>query len=117
KMASMHARAWGAEENRGKRGTGMNRENITVRVRPLLAGVAFSLLLASGSMAPAFAETPADTLVQAWAIDDTITLDPAESFELSPAEFLGNGYDMLVRLDVADTTKVKGGIAESWEVS
>jgi peptide/nickel transport system substrate-binding protein len=59
----------------------------------------------------------ADTLVQAWAIDDTITLDPAESFELSPAEFLGNGYDMLVRLDVADTTKVKGGIAESWEVS
>ncbi len=95
----------------------MNRENITVRVRPLLAGAAFSLLLVSGGMAPAFAETPADTLVQAWAIDDTITLDPAESFELSPAEFLGNGYDMLVRLDVADTTKVKGGIAESWEVS
>jgi peptide/nickel transport system substrate-binding protein len=95
----------------------MNREKINLRVRPLLAGAAFSLLLASGGMAPAFAETPADTLVQAWAIDDTITLDPAESFELSPAEFLGNGYDMLVRLDVADTTKVKGGVAESWTVS
>jgi len=95
----------------------MNREKIDTRIRPLLAGAAFSLLLVSGAAVPAFAETPADTLVQAWAIDDTITLDPAESFELSPAEFLGNGYDMLVRLDVDDTTRVKGGIAESWEVS
>ncbi len=86
-------------------------------MRPLLAGAAFSLLLVSGGMAPAFAETPADTLVQAWAIDDTITLDPAESFELSPAEFIGNAYDMLVRLDINDTTKVKGGIADSWTVS
>jgi len=95
----------------------MKSENITMRMRPLLAGGAFSLLLVSGGMAPAFAETPADTLVEAWAIDDTITLDPAESFELSPAEFIGNAYDMLVRLDIADTTKVKGGIADSWTVS
>jgi len=95
----------------------MKSENITMRMRPLLAGAAFSLLLVSGGMAPAFAETPADTLVEAWAIDDTITLDPAESFELSPAEFIGNAYDMLVRLDIADTTKVKGGIADSWTVS
>ncbi|WP_199564163.1 ABC transporter substrate-binding protein [Shinella sp. WSJ-2] len=95
----------------------MNRETISSRMRPLLAGAAFSLLLVSGGMAPAFAETPADTLVQAWAIDDTITLDPAESFELSPAEFIGNAYDMLVRLDINDTTKVKGGVADSWTVS
>ena len=95
----------------------MKSENITMRMRPLLAGAAFSLLLVSGGMAPAFAETPADTLVEAWAIDDTITLDPAESFELSPAEFIGNAYDMLVRLDINDTTKVKGGIADSWTVS
>src|SRR5690606_13835028 len=38
-------------------------------------------------------------------------------FELSPAEFIGNAYDMLVRLDIDDTTKVKGGIADSWTVS
>ena len=95
----------------------MNRETIDTRIRPLLAGAAFSLLLVSGGMAPAFAETPADTLVQAWAIDDTITLDPAESFELTPAEFIGNAYDMLVRLDIDDTTKVKGGVADSWTVS
>ncbi|WP_425291415.1 ABC transporter substrate-binding protein [Aquamicrobium lusatiense] len=90
---------------------------LNMRFRPLLAGAALSLLLVSGGAAPAFAATPADTLVQAWAIDDTITLDPAESFELTPAEFIGNAYDMLVRLDIDDTTKVKPGIAESWEIS
>jgi len=88
---------------------------MNARFRPLLAGAALSMLAFAG--APAFAATPADTLVLAWAIDDTITLDPAESFELSPAEFLGNAYDMLVRLDTDDTTKVRGGIAESWTVS
>jgi peptide/nickel transport system substrate-binding protein len=88
---------------------------MNARFRPLLAGAALSMLALAGT--PALAETPADTLVQAWAIDDTITLDPAESFELSPAEFIGNGYDMLVRLDIDDTTKVKGGIADSWTVS
>jgi peptide/nickel transport system substrate-binding protein len=95
----------------------MTMGKINMHFRPLLAGAAMSLLLVSGGMAPAFAATPADTLVQAWAFDDTITLDPAESFELSPAEFIGNTYDMLVRLDIDDTTKVKPGIAESWEIS
>ncbi|WP_354193878.1 ABC transporter substrate-binding protein [Aquamicrobium terrae] len=90
---------------------------INTRFRPLFAGAAMSLLLVAGGFAPASAATPADTLVQAWAIDDTITLDPAESFELSPAEFIGNTYNMLVRLDIDDTTKVKPGIAESWEIS
>jgi len=88
---------------------------MNARFRPLLAGAAMSMLVFSA--APSFAETRADTLVLAWAIDDTITLDPGESFEISPAEFIGNSYDMLVRLDIADTTKVKGGIAESWTVS
>jgi len=88
---------------------------MNARFRPLLAGAAMSMLVFSA--APSFAETPADTLVLAWAIDDTITLDPGESFEISPAEFIGNSYDMLVRLDIADTTKVKGGVAESWTVS
>ncbi|RUM97793.1 ABC transporter substrate-binding protein [Pseudaminobacter arsenicus] len=88
---------------------------MNARFRPRLAGAALSMLFLAGS--PALADTPADTLVQAWAIDDTITLDPAESFELSPAEFIGNAYDMLVRLDIDDTTKVKPGIAESWEIS
>jgi hypothetical protein len=42
------------------------------------------------------AEVPKDTLVQAWQIDDLITLDPAEVFEFSGAEYAANVYDRLV---------------------
>ena len=66
---------------------------------------------------PALAETPADTLVEAFAIDDMITLDPGEAFELSTAEITGNTYDQLVRLDISDPPKVDGDLAESWTVS
>ena len=83
--------------------------------RMLTAGAALSLIMAAA--APAFAETPADTLVQAWAIDDIITMDPGEAFEISTAEITTNTYSYLVRLDLADTSKVKGDIAESWTVS
>ncbi|WFP66228.1 ABC transporter substrate-binding protein [Mesorhizobium sp. WSM4904] len=82
-------------------------------LRSLLAGVAISALLA----APAFAVTPADTLVEGFAIDDIISMDPGEAFELSTAEVTGNTYDLLVRLDLSDTSKVKGDLAESWTVS
>mgnify|MGYP003577887965 CR=1 FL=1 len=83
--------------------------------RLMLAGAAMSALIFA--TAPAIAETPADTLVQAWAIDDIITMDPGEAFEISAGEITGNTYDMLVRLDVNDTANVVGGIAESWTVS
>ncbi|RWD63099.1 MAG: ABC transporter substrate-binding protein [Mesorhizobium sp.] len=82
-------------------------------LRSLLAGVAMSALLA----APAFAVTPADTLVEGFAIDDIISMDPGEAFELSTAEVTGNTYDLLVRLDLSDTSKVKADLAESWSVS
>ncbi|TGQ05480.1 ABC transporter substrate-binding protein [Mesorhizobium sp. M2E.F.Ca.ET.219.01.1.1] len=82
-------------------------------VRSLLAGVAMTALLAT----PAFAVTPADTLVEGFAIDDIISMDPGEAFELSTAEVTGNTYDLLVRLDLKDTSKVKPDLAESWTVS
>ena len=93
----------------------MNFEAIACRSRTLLAGAALACLVFAG--APAFAETPADTLVQALAIDDIITMDPGEAFEISTGEITGNTYDMLVRLDINDTTKVVGSIADSWTVS
>ena len=83
--------------------------------RLMLAGAAISALVFATN--PVLAETPADTLVQAWAIDDIITMDPGEAFEISTGEITGNTYDMLVRLDVNDTTNVVGGVAESWTVS
>ncbi|MGO7624070.1 ABC transporter substrate-binding protein, partial [Rhizobium ruizarguesonis] len=52
----------------------------------------------------AFAETPKDTLVEGFAIDDIIKMDPGEAFELSTAEITNNSYSLLVRLEMDDTS-------------
>ena len=79
---------------------------------------AFVLVLAVAfSATPATAATPADTLVMAWQFDDIITLDPAEIFEFSGAEYAGNAYDRLIGYEVDDVSKIYGVAAESWAVS
>jgi peptide/nickel transport system substrate-binding protein len=84
-------------------------------IRLLSTSAALSLLLAAAPQA--FAATPADTLVEGFAFDDIITLDPGEAFELSTAEITANSYSKLVMLDPADTSKVVGELADSWTVS
>ena len=84
-------------------------------MRLLTTSAAMALLLASAPQA--FAATPADTLVQGWAFDDIITLDPGEAFEISTAEVTANTYSKLVNLDMNDTSKVVGELAESWMIS
>jgi peptide/nickel transport system substrate-binding protein len=66
---------------------------------------------------PLHAATPKDTLVLAMAFDDIISLDPAESFEISTGELLGNSYDRLLRFDVNDPSKLVPDVAASWAVS
>ncbi|WP_377296754.1 ABC transporter substrate-binding protein [Rhizobium sp. SGZ-381] len=83
--------------------------------RILTTSVALSL--ATLAAPQAFAATPADTLVEGFAIDDIITLDPGEAFELSAAEVTANTYSKLVMLDPKDTSKVVGELADSWTVS
>lgn len=83
--------------------------------RVLCATAAAALLLCHG--AGALAATPKDTLVIAFAFDDIITMDPAEAFELSAGEIMGNTYDRLVRLDVNDPSRLVGDVARSWTVS
>ena len=63
------------------------------------------------------AATPKDTLVVAWSIDDMITMDPGETFEISTGEIMGNSYDRLIRFDVNDPSKLVGDLAKSWAVS
>ena len=63
------------------------------------------------------AATPKDTLVIANAIDDIITLDPAEIFEFSGAEYAANTYDRMITFDVDNVSDISGNIAESWEIS
>jgi len=81
-------------------------------VATLAAGLA-GLLAA----APALAATPKDTLVVALAFDDIISLDPAEAFEISAGELMGNAYERLVRFDINDPSKLYGDLAKGWTVS
>ena len=90
--------------------TRMNRS-----FRALSAGAALSILLMAAPNA--FAATPKDTLVEGFAFDDILSMDPAEAYELSTAEITGNTYSLLVRLDINDTSKIKNDLAESWSVS
>ncbi len=65
----------------------------------------------------AHAATPPDTVVIAKQIDDIISLDPGEDYELSGVEIATNLYDRLLRYEAEDVTKLVGGVAESWTIS
>lgn len=76
--------------------------------RPLI----FALILFFGLAARA--ETPPGVLMVGIRLDDLATLDPAEVYELSGGEIVGNLYDRLV--DTSDGTP-RPALAESWTVS
>ena len=80
---------------------------------------AAALAVATAFALPAhlLAATPKDTLVIAWAMDDIITMDPSEAFEISAGEIMGNAYDRLIRYDVNDPSKLVADVAKSWSVS
>jgi len=80
------------------------------------AALAFALCL-SASPKAVQAATPADTLVIAMSIDDIISLDPAEIFEITTSEMLTSTYERLVTTDIKDPTKIIPQIAESWTFS
>lgn len=80
-------------------------------------GQAGAAAVLAGSLPLALAATPKDTLVIAFAFDDIISLDPAEAFEISAGELMGNGYERLLRYDVNDPTKLLPDLAKSWKVS
>lgn len=82
-----------------------------------LASVALSALMLGTLPAASFAETPADTLIQAWSIDDIISLDPAEIFEFTASEIAGNSYETLIGYDPKNVSDIFGKAAESWTVS
>ena len=72
------------------------------------------------SIAPADrsrAATPPDAFVQALTIDDIISLDPAEIFEFSGAEYGAQVYDRLITYPVDDVEDIQGHVAESWTIS
>jgi len=99
--------------------------NRKIRMNPLaftrraLARAAAAALTAglAAFVLPAVAATPKDTVVVALAFDDIISLDPAEAFEISAGELMGNAYDRLIRYDVNDPSKLLPDLAKGWKVS
>lgn len=81
--------------------------------------IATGILLAGTALQPLAtqAATPRDTVVMAKQIDDIITFDPAESFEFSGSEAVGNIYDKLLTFDPGNVADIRGQLAERWTVS
>ena len=89
-------------------------------MKPFLRSSLQASLVAIGILASAVtvqAKTPDDTLVMAYVIDDIISLDPAEIYEISASEYKANTYDRLVVLDPDNPSQLKLQAAESWSVS
>lgn len=82
----------------------------------IAAGAALLASTVLAGIVPATAQTPRDTIVMAKQIDDIISLDPAEVFEFSGSEIVGQLYDRLIAFDVKDSTRLYGQLAESWAV-
>ncbi len=81
------------------------------------AGAAtLAALLLGAAPGALLAATPADTLVIAAAIDDIVSLDPAEAYEFSGLDVVNNTYDSLVEMDPVTLTPIPG-LAESWTVA
>lgn len=79
---------------------------------------AFTAMAPLATWSPeARAATPRDALVIAKTIDDMVSLDPGECYEISGIEVTTNVYDRLLRYEAEDLTKMVGGVAESWTVS
>jgi peptide/nickel transport system substrate-binding protein len=74
-------------------------------------------LVVALTAAPAFSETPSDTLVMARNIDAISTFDPAQIGEVVTDELILNMCDSLVAIDPSDEAKVVPAFAKSWEVS
>lgn len=81
-----------------------------------LAGLAvgFALLAAAGTAHAA--PIPRDTIVMAKRIDGIQSLDPAEAYEVSGLEAVGNLYDRLLDEDPDHPGQVQPALALSWQV-
>src|SRR5258707_940601 len=88
--------------------------NMTLRI--LRAGAAaFALIGLVALGQPGIAATPPGVLVVAQSIDDAVSFDPAEGYELTTVQTFNNVYHRLVQTNATDGTKLEGALAASWE--
>lgn len=73
------------------------------------------LICAALSVDAAMAATPPSTLIVAQSLDDIVSLDPAESNELSSIQTLPSLYQRLVQADRDDPARLQPMLAASWQ--
>ncbi|MBM3598668.1 MAG: ABC transporter substrate-binding protein [Alphaproteobacteria bacterium] len=78
--------------------------------------IALAASIALGIPFAAVAETPRDTLVIAWNIDNLYTFDPAGIGETTTDEIMNNVCDPLILTSYESATKLEPGIARSWSI-
>ncbi len=78
----------------------------------------FRMILAAAMIAFAgFGAAAKDMVVMVWQLDELITMDPAEVYELAGMELMANVYDRLVYFPSDNIGNAQPGLAESWTVS
>ncbi|MBX8592298.1 hypothetical protein K5D56_23300 [Pseudomonas cichorii] len=73
-----------------------------------------ALAIAIAISGSAWAKTPADTLIVARSIDDIVSLDPAESFEITATNTLVSLYQRLLEPDRQNPSVLVPALAQSW---
>ncbi|MEZ5826777.1 MAG: ABC transporter substrate-binding protein [Geminicoccaceae bacterium] len=79
--------------------------------------LAATVLASVGMTAQVRAETPPNMLVLGMRIDDIITMDPAEVFELNAGELSANIYDRVMMFEPEDLTSLVCGVCETYAIS
>ena len=88
---------------------------VSVRWRRACGACAVLGLCASWVMPDVRAASPPDVLVVAQSLDDLVSLDPAEGFELSSLEAFTNVYQRLVQPDPDDPQTLVPTLAAGWQ--
>ncbi|HTJ56585.1 MAG TPA: ABC transporter substrate-binding protein [Devosiaceae bacterium] len=88
-----------------------------MKTRLLTSALAAAALLTSTAltMGTAAAATPPNVLVVAQSIDDIVSLDPAEGYELTTVESFNSLYQRLIESDAQKPTQLDPVLAESWQ--
>jgi len=81
-------------------------------VKRIVQAVLLALPALASSLA--LAATPANTLVVAQDIDDIVSLDPAEGFELSSVQSFNSLYQRLVQPNPSKPTELQPALASRW---
>ena len=79
------------------------------------AGIAMLAGLSTMLVATAQAETPPGLLVVGQSIDDAVSFDPAEGFELTTVQAFNALYQRLVQSNRQEGTRIEPALATSWE--